>query len=172
MIVQRVERHIIHESNSYYKLLKYFCKISKDLYNQANYIIRQEFTKNNKWIRYNNDLIKQLRKNEEFNNVDKLPCVQCSQQILKALDKNWNSFFKSIKDFKKNKHKYKGQPKLPKYKNKNGENLLIFTNQNCKLKDSYIKFPKKLNGFKLKTKVNNVQQVRILPNKYRLLSGT
>lgn len=169
MKVLRTERHIIKSNNTYYNMIKDYCKISKDLYNQANYIIRQEFCKNHQWIRYNNDLIKKLRENEEFNNVDKLPCVQCAQQILKILDKNWSSFFKSIRDWTKNKNKYKGQPKLPKYKDKNGYNLLIFTNQNCKIKNGFIHFPKKLNRFKLKTKVNNLQQVRILPNSNHLV---
>src|SRR5690606_26713499 len=40
---------------------------------------------------------------------------------------------------------------------------LILTNMNCKLKDNQIHFPKCFNGFKLNTKINNLQQVRILP---------
>ena len=169
MKVIRTEKHIIYSNDKYYDLIKYYCKISKDLYNQTNYIIRQEFCNNHKWIRYDNNLIKLLRENEEFNNIDKLPCVQCSQQILKLLDKNWKSFFKSIKDWKKNHSKYLGRPKLPKYKNKNGFNILIFTNQNCKLKDEFIVFPKKMKGFKLKTKVDNIQQVRVIPKSNHLI---
>ena len=169
MKVIRTEKHIIYSNNKYYDLIKHYCKISKDLYNQANYIIRQEFCNNHKWIRYDNNLIKLLRENEEFNNIDKLPCVQCSQQILKLLDTNWKSFFKLIKDWKKNPLKYLGRPKLPKYKNKNGFNILIFTNQNCKLKDGFIVFPKKMKGFKLKTKVDNIQQVRVIPKSNHLI---
>ena len=169
MKVIRTEKHIIYSNDKYYDLIKYYCKISKDLYNQTNYIIRQEFCNNHKWIRYDNNLIKLLRENEEFNNIDKLPCVQCSQQILRLLDKNWKSFFKLIKDWKKNPSKYLGRPKLPKYKNKNGFNILIFTNQNCKLKDEFIVFPKKMKGFKLKTKVDNIQQVRVIPKSNHLI---
>ena len=169
MKVIRTEKHIIYSNDKYYDLIKHYCKISKDLYNQANYIIRQEFCNNHKWIRYDNNLIKLLRENEEFNNIDKLPCVQCSQQILRLLDKNWKSFFKLIKDWKKNPSKYLGRPKLPKYKNKNGFNILIFTNQNCKLKDEFIVFPKKKKGFKIKTKVDNIQQVRVIPKSNHLI---
>jgi len=51
---------------------------------------------------------------------------------------------------------------LPKYKKKNGRNIVIFTNQQCKMKDGYIKFPK--TDLKLKTKVaEGLQQVRIIP---------
>ena len=45
MIVTRVEKHIIHKKNKYFKFLDYLCFVSKNLYNQANYVIRQEFCK-------------------------------------------------------------------------------------------------------------------------------
>lgn len=87
--------------------------------------------------------------------------AQTSQQILRLLDKNWKSFFQAMKEWSKN-NKYLGKPKLPKYKKKNGRNIVIFTNQQCKMKDGYIKFPK--TDLKLKTKVaEGLQQVRIIP---------
>lgn len=72
-------------------------------------------------------------------------------------------FFKSIKDWSKHPEKYLGKPKLPKYKKKDGRNILILTNYDCKLKEGHIKFPKIFNDFKLKTNISNLQQVRILP---------
>ena len=36
------------------------------------------------------------------------------QQALKILGENWKSFFNAIKDYKKNPHKYEGQPRAPK----------------------------------------------------------
>ena len=92
-----------------------------------------------------------------------MPISSSSQQCLKLLDKNWKSFFKAIKDYNKNPSKYLGRPKLPKYKSKNGRNILILTNQNCKINKGIIKFPKSFKGFYLKSKVNNLQQVRIIP---------
>ena len=41
-----------------------------------------------------------------------------SNHVLKQLDKNWVSFFASIKDYGKNQTKYSGKPKLPNYKDK------------------------------------------------------
>lgn len=92
-----------------------------------------------------------------------MPLASTSQQCLKLLDRNWKSFFKAIKDYNKNPSKYLGRPKLPKYKSKNGRNILILTNQNCKINKGIIKFPKSFKGFYLKSKVNNLQQVRIIP---------
>lgn len=160
--MNRVEKHIIKSNNKYYDLLDEFCFKSKNLYNYANYIIRQEFVNNGKWIRYN-DLDKLLK--QEGNNFDyrNMPSSATSQQCLRLLDKNWTSFFRAIKDYNKNPNKYLGRPKLPKYKSKNGRNILILTYVNCKINKGIIKFPKTFKGFYLKTKVNNLQQVRFIP---------
>ena len=165
MIVQRIEKHLIKESNPYYSLLEEFCFKSKNLYNSANYQIRQEFIKNNKYIDYYDmDKIMKNLVNEDYpNNYREMPTAQSAQQCLKLLNKNWKSYFKAIKDWKKHPEKYLGMPKIPKYKKKISKNILILTNFNCKLKEGYIKFPKVFNGFNLKTNVSNLQQIRILP---------
>ena len=162
MIVNRVEKHRIKFNNQYYKLLDDFCFKSKNLYNFANYQIRQEFCNNNNYISYNkiDNYIKQKEMNFDYKNM---PTAQTAQQCLRLLDKNWKSFFKAIKDYTKNKNKYNGRPKLPQYLSKNGRNILILTNQNCKIKNNIIQFPKSFNGFTLNTKAEKLQQVRILP---------
>jgi len=98
-----------------------------------------------------------------------MPTTQSAQQCLRLLEKNWKSFFKAIKDWKKNPDNYTGRPRLPNYLPKNGRNILILTNYNCKLKNGVIKFPKVFNGFTLNTKVSNLQQVRILPKNKHLI---
>lgn len=135
------------------------CHKAKDLYNKANFIIRQAFFETGRWIRYN-ELNKTLKSEKEYK---ELP-IQTSQQILILLDKNWKSFFKSIKDWEKHPEKYLGRPQIPKYKKKNGESIVIFTNQNTRIKDGLIYFPKKCNLLFIKTRIpNNFQQIRIIP---------
>ncbi|WP_192401110.1 RNA-guided endonuclease InsQ/TnpB family protein [Thermoanaerobacterium thermosaccharolyticum] len=162
MKVNRVERHIIYPKNPYYKLLDEYCFKSKNLYNFANYQIRQKFCSEGKYISYNDmdRLLKQQGMDFDYRNM---PTAQSAQQILRLLDKNWKSFFKSIKDWSKHREKYTGRPKLPSYLPKNGRYQLILTNNNCKLRNGQIHFPKCFNGFVLNTKVTNLQQVRILP---------
>ena len=168
MIVQRAEKHILKKNNSYYQMLDDFCIKSKNLYNHANYIVRNEFIKNDKWLRYA-DLDKLLKADTEYPDYRQMPTAQSAQQILKLLDKNWKSFFAGIKDWPKHKDKYLGRPKLPKYKPKNGRFMLILTNQNVKLKDNIFVFPKTFNGFTIKPQFINkenfvsFQQVRIIP---------
>jgi len=115
------------------------CVTSNDLYNQANYIIKQGLKINNKWVRYCKlEKIMRLEKNLEGEvNYYKLK-AQVAQQILRLLDKNWASYFKSVKDYKKNPKKYKGIPKPPGYRYKKDRNLLIYTNQCAKIQDNKI----------------------------------
>jgi len=161
----KTEKQLIKKSNPQYKEIDKLCFLSKNLYNKANYIVRQEFITNRKWLQYY-DINKLLK---ESNDIDyrSLP-VASSQQILILLERNWKSFFKSIKSWSKTQSKtqskFNGKPGLPKYKDKTkGRNLLVFTNQQCKLKNGYITFPKKT-GFKpIKTNIKNFQNIRIIP---------
>lgn len=142
--------------------LSNLCHLSKNLYNEANYIIRQEFFTNKRWIRYN-ELDKMLKTSENYRSLPS----QSAQQILMVLDRNWSSFFKSIKEYKKSSSKFSGRPKLPKYKPKDGEALLIFNQQHMiKIRDGVIKLPKKVNKLTIKTRLpssTNIREVRIIP---------
>jgi len=61
------------------------------------------------------------------------------QQCLKVLEKNWKSYFASIKDYKKNPNKYKGEPKPPKFKNHtNKKNEIIFTQAGIRVKNNIL----------------------------------
>lgn len=171
MITQRVEKHLIKQNNPFYSMFCDFTHKSKNLYNHANYLVRNEFVKNDKWLRYG-DMDKLLKTDTEFNDYRQMPTAQSAQQILRLLEKDWKSFFVAIKDWSKHKDKYLGRPKLPRYKSKDGKHILILTNQNVKLKGNILCFPKTFNGFTLKPRFvvlenfKSFQQVRIIP-RYR-----
>ncbi len=157
------------------KHLDTLCSISKKLYNQANWYIRQDFFHLGNWLRYE-DLNFILKGSYHY----KLLKAQTSQQVLIVLDKNWKSFFNAIKVWKKDKKKFKGIPRPPKYK-KDCNNLLIFTNQNSQIKGNIIRltmskmFKEKYPEFKdlieitvppyKKKSFETYQQIRILPRK-------
>ena len=132
-------------------ILSESCHTSKNLWNEADYIVRQLFIKDGNYINYSN--LDYLIKNKS-ENYKKLNGAT-SQQILKILDRSWKSFFEAIKDWKINPDKYLGRPKLPGYKKKDGEFLLVFTNQQVKIKDGFLKFPKKLKDLKIKTRLDD-----------------
>ena len=170
----RVERHCIKKTNKYYSLIDDFCFKSKNLYNHANYIIRQEYIQNKKWVRYG-ELDRSLKNDVEFPDYREMPTAQSAQQILRLIDKNWKSYYALLKDYNKNPSKYKGKPKIPKYLKSNGRNILILTNQNCKIVDNYLCFPKVFNGFKIqpqfiqKNKFVSFQQTRFIPKNNRIV---
>ena len=176
-IQTRVEKHIIKSSNAFFSMLIDFCHKSKNLYNHANYLVRQAFTSqdNSKWIRYA-ELDKLLKADEEYPDYKEMPTAQSAQQILRVLDSNWKAFFASIKDWIKNKDKYLGRPKLPKYLKKNGNFLLILTNQNCKLRNGSLHFPKTFKSFTLiprfikKENFASFQQIRFIPKRNRIIA--
>lgn len=83
--------------------LDLLCSISKKLYNHANWYIRQDLFHLENWLQYQ-DLNFILKDTNNY----KLLKAQTSQQILKTLDKNWKSFFASMKEWKTNRQKFKG----------------------------------------------------------------
>lgn len=98
------------------------------------------------------------------------------QHCLKVLEKNWKSYFASIKDYKENPSKYKGLPKPPKFKNHNNKkNEIIFTNLAVRVKENTLmlslskamkeKFKVQSLNFRLSSKIpydfSNINQVKI-----------
>ena len=147
------------------KTLSNLCHLSKNLYNQANYIIKQILDKEGKWIHSNEmDKILNGKGTDPSENYTKLPSGT-AQHILMSLDKSWKSFFKTIKKWKKYPENFLSKPNPPRYKKKNGEHILFFTNRQCKIKNNILKFPKKV-GLQLKTRLpddTNLREVRIIP---------
>ena len=178
--MQRTITYILtkNKSKKDFDLLVKLCHNSKNLYNFANYVIRQAFTGKTENIEQFKDLISNERFISEFdlskrlarlNQVDYRSLkTQVSQQVIKQVYKNYKSFFNAIKAYKKNRLKFNGCPKLPKYKDKNGLNVVQFTNQCISFdkKDHYLKLDKQT---KIKSivysfeDIRNFKQVRIVP---------
>ena len=91
---------------------------AKHLYNQARHIIREQYEENKTFINSTN-LNKKLREQEEkYQNYRKICKAKVAQSIVRNLEANYHSYFKSLEDYNKNKSKYKSEPKPPKYKDK------------------------------------------------------
>lgn len=142
-------------------------KKCKNLYNRANYLIRQEFIENGKYIQ-KFDMFTILKTDNDYK---ALP-TRVSRNVLRTLDGNWRGFFNAIKDWKSNPGKYLGKPNLPKYLPKTGKFNAIFI-------DTGILKPKKgmfgLSGlkgrFKSKVEFKNIKEVNVKPlpsGKYKL----
>ena len=157
-----VEQHIIKSNNVLYKELDNLCFLSKNLYNQALYRIRQQFFEDKSFKNYY-DLNRELH---DENQVDyrALP-ANTSQETLKLVNQNYSSFFKSLQ-----KH-IKGV-KIPGYLDKTkGRQIVVYnhiTLPSHLLEKGIVKLPK--TNIQFRTKQKNIRQVRIVPkNNYIVL---
>lgn len=169
-LAERTEKHKIKKNDKYYSMIMDFCHKSKNLYNQANYILRDNYIQGNGIVPYNL-LDKIVRDNIEYPDYRNMPTAQSAQQTLKMLCSNWKAFSNSLKSWGKNPEKFLGKPKMPKYLKKDSNYVLVLTNQNCKLKGDIIKFPKAFNGFEIKVKFTSrdnyesFQMIRFIPKR-------
>ena len=160
--MQLAERHIIKSTEHRFAQIDELAFKSKNLYNAANYAIRQSFVYGWSYINYH-EMNRLMKPHQAYK---ALP-AKVSQQILMILDKNWKSFFEAVKAYKTDPSKFTGRPKRPLYKDKvKGRNILVYTIQaisSTQLKKGIIK----LSGTEIliKTKVNpdRICQVRLVP---------
>ncbi len=159
--MQLVERHIITKNHSFWTELDMVCFASKNLYNKANYNVRQSLFYCGEFSNYNL-LDKILKSTPEYR---ALP-AKVAQQTLRNLEQNWRSFFSAIKEYKSHPDKFLGTPKLPKYKDKEGRHLVIYTAQAVSkksLKQGRIKLSGLNFSMPTKIKLENLKQVRVIP---------
>ena len=171
MEVLRVETHQINKSHELFGFCDKKCFESKNLYNRVNYILRQRFIKkdkkdepSNKFSISYSKLCKEFKKTKEYKKIG----GNIGQAILKLLSQDWKSFFKAIKDWNKNPHKYKGKPNLPGYapSGDKGRKVMIQKSVNLR-KDGKFKFPKEKVYFEPQNNDKNIKQVRIVPSHNR-----
>src|SRR5437588_6907232 len=158
--MQLVEQHVISKTDPRYAAIDRVAFASKNLYNAALYEMRQSFIHQGKYLYYN-QMDNIMQKHETYR---MLPS-KVSQQVLKLLAKNWESFFAALEAYREDPSKFLGRPKLPGYKDKTqGRNVLVYTIQALSkpaLKRAIIK-PSGL-PIEIKTHQKSVDQVRIIP---------
>ena len=125
-----VEKHKIYKSHPAYSKLDHMSRKANNLYNQCVY-----FAKNSEDL--SNDLknLDKVMKSfpDEHDNYRSFGHAKSAQQVLRLFQQNLRSYFASVKDYEKNRAKYTGRPKFPKFR-KSGERFqVIFANQSVKL---------------------------------------
>jgi len=81
------ERHIIKKGHRFWAEIDNLSWQSKNLYNSANYLIRQNFIYGHGYLTYN-QMASLMKKTEQY---QALP-AKVSQQVLRGLDKNCHHF--------------------------------------------------------------------------------
>lgn len=147
----QVERHIVRRGDHRYGRIDHVCWLSKNLYNAGIFVIKQEFLRSGKWIRW-------IELNKQFlsaNNVDyRALSAWSSNNILHRLDQNLKGYFSSIKAWKRDNKKFTGCPRFTRYKDKtNGRFSFVYSSQMVRLVDGMLHFPKKEGFAPLRTRV-------------------
>ena len=156
--VKRVERHIQIKS----VVCETWCQKAGLLYNYCNYQIRQHFFATGKLLNHY-DLIRQMTADNQPD-YRALP-AQTAQQTILRLFKNWKAFFAATRQYATHSEKFLGKPKLPVYKRGKKQSLLVLTNQQCRIVDGVVQFPKMVGFVPLITKVlpTQLREVRVSP---------
>ncbi len=93
--MQLVEQHVISKTDPRYAKIDKAAFASKNLYNAALYEMRQSFFHDGTYLSYN-QMDKRMQKHESYKALPR----KASQQLLRLLDKNWQSFFQALEAYR------------------------------------------------------------------------
>ncbi len=144
------------------KELSRVCHQTKNLYNRANYLLKEVLKNENKVLFYY-DLNKLLKEEVCY----KVLPAHTAQHTLKLLTRNWKGYFQAVKEWRKDSSLFFAPPRSPGYKAKNGEIIAIFSNQQARIKNGWLVLPKKVD-FTYKTRMTvktKLREVRIIPRR-------
>ena len=120
--IQQTKQH--HEVDL--SILKAMCFHSARLYNVGLYSVRQHYFNTNTYLSYNSNY-HECKGNEHF----KILLSDCSQQILRLVDRDFQSFFKLL--ILKKSNKYSEKVKLPHYKKENSVMVCPIQGRSCRI---------------------------------------
>jgi putative transposase len=162
--IQLVEQHIIHRDNPCWRSIDAASFAAKNIYNAANYRVRQAYIREGKYIGY-------AELDKQFKQADLLPDQQLPskvvQQVLRQLDSAWQSFFAAREEYALHPDKFTGRPRLPRYRHTtDGRNLLVYV-EKAYFKRDLQQGRVRLSGLGVvaQTQQRRIDQVRIVPHK-------
>src|SRR5215470_9860385 len=119
-----VEQHRIDRHDPRWRSIDAAAFASKHLYNAALYLTRQAFIHQQRIIPYE-ELARDMKTSAKYR---ALP-AQVAQWALRQVGLAWKSYFAACAAWEANPSRFLGHPKLPKYLDKRGRNLLTSTEQ-------------------------------------------
>lgn len=120
-ILQTKQHHEVDLS-----ILKAMCFHSARLYNVGLYSVRQHYFNTNTYLSYNSNYY-ECKGNENF----KILLSDCSQQILRLVDRDFQSFFRLL--ILKKSNKYSEKVRLPHYKKKDAVMVCPIQGRSCRI---------------------------------------
>ena len=153
-------------------VLRVLCYHSARLYNVGLYSVRQHYFNTQKYLSYYSNY-GECKDNENY----KILLSDCSQQILRLVDRDMQSFFKLL--VLKKSGKYSENIKLPRYKKADSLSIFVIQGRSCRIqkngklaigltkefREKY-NFPERRILFTIPSNLRNVtefKEVRIIP---------
>ncbi len=155
-----VEQHRIDRHDSRFAAIDSAAFASKNLYNAALYQTRQAYIHDHTVVGYA-ALDKLMQPSSEYR---ALP-AKVAQWVLKQVALAWTSYFAACAAWDADSSRFLGHPKLPKYLDKRGRNLLTYTEQaisRAPQNRGYV-VPSGV-GIRVPTQQTAIDQVRIVPH--------
>ena len=160
-----VEQHRIDRSDGRWSAINAAAWASKNIYNAANYRVRQSYIGDGRYLSY--ETLEMQFKQKDLLPDQQLP-MKVVQQVLRQLDHDWQSYFAALKAWQADPSAFTGRPRLPRYKDtKRGRNMLVYTKQAIDKRAFAQKgmiCPSRL-AIVIQTQQKTFDQVRILPRK-------
>ncbi len=120
--MKRVEQHVIEKIHPQFRALDEMALASKNLWNLANYHVRQAFIFQHTYLN-NTAIFHRIKQTEAY---QALP-AKVANQVLLHLHVAWIAFFEAMEVYRAHPERFGGRPGLPKYLHKTqGRNLLVF----------------------------------------------
>jgi IS605 OrfB family transposase len=142
------------------KSLSKLCHLTKNLYNRANFLIKDGKKKQGINLSYF-DLDRLLKEEECY----KILPAHTAQHTLKLLIRDWKAFHQTMKEWKKYPQKFISKPQPPRFKRPKAETVAFISNQQARILNGLLILPKKVD-FSIKTRLtarNELREVRIIP---------
>src|SRR5260370_36543847 len=108
-----VKHRVIKRADRRYAAIDRAAFASKNLYNAANYELRQAFIFEGVYLSYP-EMHQRMKDHEAYQSLP----AKVAPQALRVLDKNWQSFFAALEAWREDPSKFLGRPRVPRYKDK------------------------------------------------------
>lgn len=163
--VRLVEQHIIKPTNPCWSAIDSASFASKNLYNLANYHIRQAYIHDHRYLPMK-ELYALLKGSDAYTALPR----KVSNQVFLQVYHDWGAYYEAIKVWRVAPEKFLGNPKIPKYKDKEkGRNILTYEkgaiSRDEKLTGQGIVRPSQLGVDVVSQHAQEVVQVRVVARK-------
>ena len=148
-------------------LLDDLCALSRNLYNEANWYVRQDFFNIGSRLFYG-DLHAMLRHHPAYVALQWLAGAHPPQQVLRQVQHDWDAFFAAMASWRADPSRFRGRPRPPGYRRRGKGNVVAFTRQQARVRGGIVRLPEKLmaRGFpEVPTTIEpgNLAGVRVVP---------